>query len=162
MPHRTLTVLLLLLGPAAVQAQPADARQLAWLSGCWSADDGEFGSGETWTPAAGGTLLGMSRTVRNGRTVEHEFMAIQPHEDGTRLVFSALPSGQQHTRFVQVQLTAAEVMFENPQHDFPQRVAYRREGTRLTARIEGLRNGRLRVVEFPMTRTACDAASTPR
>jgi hypothetical protein len=155
------------LAPAAVHAQSAmhgqsaGVRQLAWLSGCWAADGGEPGSGETWTTAAGGTLLGTGRTIRKGRTVEHEFMVIQPDGDEGRLSFSALPSGQRLTRFVQVKLTADEVVFENPQHDFPQRVAYRRDGPRLKARIEGLRNGSLRVIEFPMTRIGCDAAPEP-
>ncbi|MGH8854313.1 MAG: hypothetical protein ACREWI_08545 [Telluria sp.] len=43
-------------------------------------------------------------------------------------------------------------MFENPAHDFPQRIIYRRVGdTGLHARIEGKGKG----IDFPMRRTAC-------
>ncbi len=49
-------------------------------------------------------------------------------------------------------------MFENLQHDFPQRIAYSLEGgTTLNARIEGMRNGSLRVIAFPMHRVSCDS-----
>jgi hypothetical protein len=51
-----------------------------------------------------------------------------------------------------------EVVFENAQHDFPQRVAYKLEPDgKLAARIEGTRNGSLRVIDFPMSRVSCDA-----
>jgi hypothetical protein len=47
-------------------------------------------------------------------------------------------------------------VFENAAHDFPQRVLYRREAAdRLVARIEGLRNGQPRGIDFPMQRMAC-------
>jgi hypothetical protein len=45
------------------------------------------------------------------------------------------------------------VTFENPAHDFPQRVIYKLTAPdKLGARIEGMRNGNLRGVDFPMTR----------
>ena len=37
----------------------------------------DAGSGEQWMTPAGGTLLGISRTVAKGRTVAHEFMQIR-------------------------------------------------------------------------------------
>ena len=40
------------------------------------------------------------------------------------------------------------VIFENLEHDFPQRIIYRREGDRLIARIEGEVNGTLEVTEW--------------
>jgi hypothetical protein len=51
----------------------------------------------------------------------------------------------------------AELVFENPEHDFPQRVIYRQEPAgRLRARIEGHREGLPRAVDFAMTRVPCD------
>ena len=34
-------------------------------------------------------------------------------------------------------IDASSVVFENLQHDFPQRIIYRRDGDRLCARVEG-------------------------
>jgi hypothetical protein len=147
---------------ASVAAGPARADEsqlasLAWLAGCWAAENGEAGSGEQWMPLAGGTLLGMGRTVRDGRTTEHEFLQIRLNAEG-KPVYIALPSGQREATFIATSLSADAVTFENPQHDFPQRIMYRSlPGGRLAARIEGLRGGVLRGVDFPMKRVACDA-----
>lgn len=50
-----------------------------------------------------------------------------------------------------------EALFENPEHDFPQRIIYRleKDGS-LFARIEGTINGKERGVDFPMKRARCD------
>lgn len=52
------------------------------------------------------------------------------------------------------------VTFENPQHDFPQKVSYRLESAdRLIGRIEGNRGGSLRGIDFPMRRVPCEPLS---
>lgn len=143
----------------AQAAEPIE--QVAWLAGCWSADGGEAGSAEHWMPAAGGTMLGANRTVKNGKTVAFEFMQLRQNAEG-RLSFIALPSGQRETPFVLKSSNNDEFVFENLAHDFPQRVIYRRlPDGKLAARIEGLRAGVQRGIDFPMTRTACQATATP-
>ena len=158
MPTRVIfAVILLLLAAVGTRARAADISQMAWLGGCWKSETGEPGSGEHWLPLAGGTLLGVSRTVKQGKTVEFEFMQIRAVENG-QLAFIAMPSGQRTTVFPLLRIGDTEVVFENPQHDFPQRVIYQREGgTKLRARIEGVRSGTLRVIEFPMNRVNCDS-----
>jgi hypothetical protein len=152
----TLLALLLVAG-GTTASRAASIEKLAWLGGCWAAAEGEPGSGEHWMPLAGGTLLGVSRTVKRGRTVEHEFMQIRAGEDG-RIAFIAQPSGQRMARFPVAQLADDEVVFENVEHDFPQRIIYRRQpGGRLLARIEGLRGGAARAFDFPFRRIRCDA-----
>jgi len=152
-----LVAILVLLAGTGTSARAADISQLAWLGGCWKSDTAEPGSGEHWLPLAGGTLLGVSRTVKQGKTVEFEFMQIRAVESG-QLAFIAMPSGQKTVVFPLLRLGETEVVFENPQHDFPQRVIYQLEGeTKLRARIEGMRKGALRVIEFPMNRVSCDS-----
>lgn len=149
------TALALLLAGTA-QAADAALDRAAWLAGCWHADNAEPGSGEQWLPPAGGTMLGMSRTVRRGLTQGYEFMQIRIAADG-RLVFAAQPQGRVETLFTLLPGNGAELVFENPEHDFPQRVIYRQEPAgRLRARIEGHREGLPRAVDFAMTRVPCD------
>lgn len=135
-----------------------EARQLSslqWLTGCWGADGGETGSGEFWVMTEAGELLGLARTVRDGRTQRYEFMQIE--SEAGQLVFTAQPSCESQTRFPLAELSEGAAVFENPDHDFPQRVSYRRvDEDRLLARVEGRENGVLRAVDFPMTRQACD------
>lgn len=129
---------------------------LNWMAGCWSSDGGEPGSGENWMLPAGGQMLGVNRTVRDGKTAAFEFMRIVEDTDGT-ISFIASPSGQDTATFTLVMLDDDEVVFENPDHDFPQRILYRRvSSSKLLGRIEGDVDGETSGIDFPMTRTACD------
>jgi hypothetical protein len=145
---------------APAGAQAFTLQPLQWLGGCWHSELDEPGSGEQWMPAAGGTMLGMARTLKGGRTVQFEFMQIR--ESALGVVFIAHPSAQAGTRFAAVEIGATAAVFEQRGPDFPQRVIYRLlPDGRLAARIEGLRNGELRSVDFPMRRGACDAPVKP-
>jgi Domain of unknown function (DUF6265) len=148
----------------AAVAEPVGVAQMAWLSGCWQGQFGEAGTQEQWMAPAGGSMLGMSRTVRKGRTVEFEFMQVREQADGG-LVFVAQPSGRPPTVFRLLKLAPGEAVFESPEHDFPQRVRYARvSDTQLAASIEGLRNGQLRRIDFAFNRVPCDSsgAESPR
>ncbi|OWQ85626.1 hypothetical protein CDN99_21300 [Roseateles aquatilis] len=146
----------LLSSPMVARAEDSPLEQLSWLAGCWAAENGEAGSVEHWLPLAGGTMLGIGRTVKNGRTVEHEFLQIRLNAEG-KPVYIALPSRQKEATFVATSIGDRAVVFENPAHDFPQRISYRAVGDdRLAARIEGLRNGAARGIDFPMKRVSCE------
>jgi len=139
---------------ASTTPDPGPVERLAWLAGCWVRDDEDRHSEEQWTAPRGGTMLGVSRTVIGDRTVAWEQLRIE--EEGGFLVLIAVPSGQEETRFRQIALDKASVTFENPDHDFPQRILYRlREDGSLLGRIEGMRDGELRGVDFPMQRGTC-------
>ena len=144
--------------PSVASAQePASVEDLAWLAGCWASVGEEAGSGEHWTVPAGKTMFSVSRTVHNSRTVAYEFVQIRETEAG-ELEFIAKPSGQSEATFLMVQLSESEVVFENPGHDFPQRIIYRlKAGGNLVARIEGEINGEPRTVDFPMKRVDCES-----
>jgi len=147
-------LLLILLTLPADASEPSLAT-LSWLSGCWASVDGEQGSGEHWTNPAGESMLGVSRTVRDGKTVAFEFMRIA--KDGNRILFVASPSGQQTATFVLSSQSSEAVVFTNPKHDFPQKVMYRKKSPdMLIGRIEGTVNGEKRSVEFPMIRARCN------
>lgn len=156
LPAIWLPFLFILVGTAS-SSQAASVSDLGWLAGCWASVGAEAGSGEQWMPPAGGTLLGTSRTVRNGRTVAHEFMQIREIEPG-KIAFIANPSGQSETTFPLAKAGEREVVFENPQHDFPQRVIYKLDGEGvLRASIEGLSKGQVKTIEFPMKKVDCES-----
>ncbi len=125
---------------------------LAWLTGTWTHLGREAGSVEIWSAPAGGTMLGMARFVKEGRTVDFEYLRIRETEDGM-LEYIALPSGQAETAFRIVELSSGKAVFENLEHDFPQRIIYLLEAEDdLVARIEGRVKGEERSVDFPMRR----------
>ncbi len=135
----------------------ADISRLSWLSGCWAYDDAEPGSGEYWMPPVGGTMFAVSRSIRDSRTVAFEYLRIEEFAEGSLVLFAS-PSGQSPARFDMVSLSNNEVVFENPEHDFPQRIIYSlAQDSRLIGRIEGQSNGRPKSIEFPMSRIDCDS-----
>ena len=121
--------------------------QLAWLSGAWEGMAGKASLEEHWTPVAGGTLFGVSRTIVGGKTVAFEFLRIEARADG--ILYVAQPNGRPPTDFKLIKLEGLSVVFENLAHDFPQRILYRKnaDGT-LDARVEGERNGQLSGLDF--------------
>jgi len=133
-------------------AKPA-ADDVGWMTGCWAFTRNGRRVVEHWTPADGGTLMGLSRTVANGRTTEYEFLLIRSGAGG--LEYVAKPSGQTEAIFTATTISANEAVFENPAHDFPKRVLYKRSGDTLTAAIEGPMNGQSRRIEFPYTKADC-------
>ena len=60
------------------------------------------------------------------------------------MFYVASPGGKSPTRFKLVQRGATEAVFENPEHDFPSRIAYKRAGDKVTVRIDGRLAGSLR------------------
>ena len=64
----------------------------------------------------GGTMLGMGRTVRAGKTAEYELVVIR-EQDG-RLAYEAHPSGQPTATFLSTTVSETSVVFENAEHDF--------------------------------------------
>jgi hypothetical protein len=150
--------LVLLLTLAAGARDRTDVQQLAWLAGCWERTGASSRIDEQWMAPYGGTMPGMSRTVRGGRTVAYEALRIYERED--RLVYAAHPSGQTPTEFVSTVVGADSAVFENPAHDFPQRISYRPAGDSLFARIEGIVDGVARGSDFRFARGECGSAGT--
>lgn len=99
-------------------------QDLHWLSGCWERGGEGWSSVEQWMKPSGSSMLGMSRTVRGDRTVEHEFIILAPDTGGV-LTYTAYPSGQKPASFRLVEWSERHAVFENLEHDFPQRVIYR-------------------------------------
>ena len=148
------TAFLLLATANAVTA--ADVSELNWMSGCWAYDGRERGSGEYWMPAAGDMMIAVSRTVREGKTVAFEYLRIMQTEEGSIALFAA-PSGQEPARFDMIDFSGTRVVFENPEHDFPQRIIYElTDPTHLLGRIEGNNSGEEMTIDFSMTRISCD------
>mgnify|MGYP000234336768 CR=1 FL=1 len=86
-----------------------------------------------------------------------EFMRIERLADGGRQFTARIGTRQGPVAFRMVRLTEGEVVFENPAHDFPQRILYRQVAGGLAARIEGRENGKDRAEEFPYRRVPCEA-----
>jgi uncharacterized protein DUF6265 len=98
----------------------ASIAQLPWLAGVWV---GPTGSDERWTPALSGSMMGVSRSLRNNVLTEFEFLCIVQRGGG--LVYQAMPNGRSPaTDFRMTRMDSKSVTFENPAHDFPKTIRY--------------------------------------
>lgn len=131
-----------LIGAALVsQADEADdLNRLSWLEGLWTGNKDGVETEELWMPAKGGALLALHRDVKDGRMVSFEFLRIATTAEGTFLFGS--PQSAPPTPFRLLSMEHQRVTFENPAHDFPQRILYWLDSqSALHARIEGPMNG---------------------
>jgi hypothetical protein len=112
--------------------------ELAWISGDWQTGaGGRLQIEEHWMAPAGGSMIGMGRTVSGGHTIEFEYIRIE--ERAGQIYYVASPKGRcPETDFKLTRLSGQEAIFENPEHDFPKRIIYRKNSDgSLTASIDG-------------------------
>jgi hypothetical protein len=150
-----LAAVLTLHGPSAGRAQDAPrVAQVAWIAGCWEQSAGARLIEEQWMRPRAGLMLGVSRTVVGDSLREYEQVAL--FQRGEHLVYAATPARQAPAEFASTAVSDSAVTFENPAHDFPQRIIYRRRGAdSLIARVEGMRGGQLRGRDFAYRRVPC-------
>lgn len=156
MKNRSVPFLWLLLAPMAASADAVTVADLSWLSGCWAFERDGKRYEEIWLRPLADGAQGMARTTRDGRTLSSEFTRLKSSPGG-EIHYVANPSGQAEAAFLLVKLVGTKAEFENPAHDFPQRIVYRRVATdTLVARIEGPAPGGPRAMEWRMARVSCD------
>lgn len=120
---------------------------LKWLSGHWAGNESGDRTEEYWMEPLGGVMPGMNRTVKKSGGVFYEYIRIEKTPEG--IVYNASPMGKNLTAFPMVSLEKGKVIFENPRHDYPQRIIYQLdEKGALKARIEGVVNGKTESCEW--------------
>lgn len=128
--------------------EKATVKDLSWLAGRWEGPSGGGTFEEHWMTPAGGAMIGMGRLVKGDKTVFTEFLKIVETKDGVE--YRALIDGQPETAFKLKTRTRDEVLFENPDHDFPQKIGYRKDKDGLYAWIEGTQGGKASKMEWKL------------
>ena len=123
-------------GALLIASGPAEVRieDLAWMSGRWESVSGDRWVEEIWSAPRGGTMFGISRTGEGGSLREFEFLRLQRGEDGV-LAYFASPGGRAPVAFRLSETSGTGATFDNPAHDYPQRITYRRDGETMRATI---------------------------
>lgn len=133
-------------GGAAAASDLSSLDGLRFLEGHWAGGSGRVEMEEIWIGPKGGVMLGLHRDVASGKQAFFEYLRIE-HRDG-QVTYIASPRGVGTTGFALVALEGQRAVFENLEHDFPQRIIYQREGNRLTARVEGMVDGKFESKEW--------------
>lgn len=155
---RALALLALAVTAVALVAPPARSGSLdslRFMAGSWAAGDDANRQEEHWTAPLGGMMVGMHRDLRSGRARSFEFFRIEERADG--VWYLSQPGGRPATAFKAKELGASRVVFENLEHDFPQRILYWREKPgEIRARIEGTLKGKPESMEWTWTSSTLD------
>src|SRR6266478_7506566 len=138
--------LLLTLSISAQTTKPS-LDQLSFMTGCWAFQSSDSETEEYWTKPAGGAMLGLSRTVKAGRTIFTEYTQIR-EQNGALSMFVQLGLAKSQTEFRLTKLSANEAVFTSDLEN-PKRLIYRRKGDELSARTEGTKNGKAVFEDYP-------------
>jgi hypothetical protein len=126
----------------SVTAQKSE--QVKWMIGTWKINMGNNMIVEEWHIADDSTLSGKSYFIKNGTdTIPQETIELS-YRKGEWYYIPTVKNqnNAQPVPFKIIFLKGTEFISENPAHDFPQRIAYRRIKNQLFASIEGKRNGK--------------------
>jgi hypothetical protein len=132
--------LCMLLAPITYAQKGASSqfKKLHWLAGRWESTDnkpGQTGS-ETWSAVSAGKMSGFAVTLKGKDTVfvEHSTLEIK----GSDIFYNAQVTGSaKPVPFKLTSVTDDSFVCENPQHDFPKKIAYKLTGNRIYATISG-------------------------
>ncbi len=121
-------------------------QRLGWIEGHWERTDLPEGrSGYEHWQADGRGFAGTGALWKGAQLAFREELRIDA--DGDDVFYLAdVPGNPAPVRFRMIALTGDSVAFENPAHDFPKKIVYRRDGDRLQARISA--NGREMTLAF--------------
>jgi hypothetical protein len=130
----------------AGKMDPALLQKLTWVCGTWVQQKGKTTIEEHWRPLQGTTILGTSHTFDDEKSSFFEFLRIG-HRAGS-ISYVAMPGGAPPTTFRLVKVEDGLMVFENEEHDHPQRIRYERTKGGMTATISQLDGSRATAFEF--------------
>lgn len=154
------TIIALVFGAASIvlaawtTTQTNDIRKAEWLIGTWENKTPRGSLYERWDKTGNNELAGKSFMIQEKDTVVFETVKLI-YEQGTLFYIPTVKNQNNDlpVRFSAKTVSETQLIFENPQHDFPQIISYTRIGAdSLVAEISGTKNGKERKQSFPMKR----------
>ena len=121
-----------------------------WLVGTWKSSSQNTVIYETWVKTGHNIFSGNSFALSEKDTLFSEKIALQ--QIGNDLYYTPTVNNQNEGKpvpFKFIENNNGEFIFENKEHDFPQRIIYKNpQPDFLCARIEGLKNGKFTKEDF--------------
>lgn len=125
-----------------------------WMIGTWENVSPEGSLTETWKKANDSVYNGRTCFTAGNDTLFTETIRLE-EADGSFAYVTAVSNqnGGNPVRFDMTSITDDQIIFENPAHDFPQKITYNRiNNDSLVAQISGKRKGKQAFETFPMKR----------
>lgn len=132
------SLLLLVHTSNAQESNKQKFKKLEWLTGKWIRTNSEAGQSgyETWAKVSDSKLSGKGVTIKGKEVIFVENLEFIVK--GTDIFYKVVVTGEKKP--VYFKLTALSndgFTCENPEHDFPKKITYRRNGNNVKAVISG-------------------------
>lgn len=136
---RLLIYLAFMLSVVQLQAQQADA--LKWIIGTWKIKTSQGYLVEQWKLLNDSTFSGQSFILKSGKdTIHQESIQLALLKGNWYYIPTVVGQNNSQAVTFKIQFVGKEEFIcTNPDHDFPQRIAYRRIKDQLFASIEGFK-----------------------
>lgn len=134
--------------------QKNEIKKADWLIGTWENKTSKGSIYENWNRKNEYEFSGKSYILKEKDTIIFEnIQIVQNNKELFYIPTVKNQNGGLPVRFKATKISENELIFENPQHDFPQMISYTKTGEKtLVAKISGTSKGQLRSQTFPMTR----------
>lgn len=123
-----------------------------WLIGTWENKSEEGSATEIWEKDNDSTFSGKSYFIIGKDTVGSETISLE--QRGDEFFYIPTVKDQNDGKAVKFKLTSSstkQLIFENPKHDFPQKITYTQiTADSLLAEISGMIDGKQNAQQFPM------------
>lgn len=123
-----------------------------WLLGSWENVTPQGVLAESWKRENDSTFSGISYFLKGKDTLSIEKIMLQ--QRGDQLSYIPIVPNQNAGKpvtFVMVAISDKQFVFENPKHDFPQRITYNLiKKDSIIAEISGTQNGKDKSETFPL------------
>ncbi|QSB26141.1 DUF6265 family protein [Flavobacterium sp. CLA17] len=125
-----------------------------WLIGNWENKSPDGLLIENWQKVNDSTFSATSYFIKGKDTLHFEKIVLS--QKGEKLTYSATVNGQNNDKaidFPSTSETETKLVFENPQHDYPQKISYTKGANNtLTAEVTGKLQGKLTTERFIMVK----------
>jgi hypothetical protein len=123
-----------------------------WILGKWETKTADGNLSESWKQVNDSTFQGESFFIKGKDTLHFENITLQ--QKGEDLFYSATVKGQNENKAVAFKMTVGtekQLIFENPKHDYPQKITYTLiTKDSLVAAISGVQLGKPSSEKFGM------------
>lgn len=129
--------------------------KMSWLVGEWENKMPDGILTETWTKANDSSYTGKTLFIKDKDTLHSEEIVLI--QKGETLLYIPTVKGQNDNKPVEFKMTESktenEFAFENPAHDYPQKIVYKKvSDTNLVATISGKQQGKASSESYSMSK----------
>jgi hypothetical protein len=140
--------------PEATAKTYDELKKASWLIGKWEYVSGEGHASETWEAENDSTYAGRSYFLVGKDTVSSESLVLTQSGNELHYIPTVKEQNQgQPVKFTMTGVPGNQLVFVNPQHDFPQKITYTKiTEDSIVAEISGMMDGKAASQQFPLKR----------